>query len=139
MSATRPPMLAGPIERHSSRSKDFGSVVACSGRSGVGLGLVCGVACCVCAAATSARHKTARHANAARLEELFVSGMSYGSGCVLYKTCAERINQTARGRLLTFTRARVYNAGSAREKRWELFSGRGSCDKLSGAVPTWAT
>ena len=80
MSAMRPPMLAGPMLRHSRRSKDFVSVVSSPGFAGVGVGVVVwGVACSCCAAAANERHDSKTHARVAREERLLFSGMSSDS------------------------------------------------------------
>src|SRR5256714_2553150 len=111
MSAMRPPMLAGPMLRHSSRSNDLISVVASSGFSGVGVGdVACGVAVCCWADAASDRHNSTAHASAARKKALFVSDMI----CLRcrtdsIKTWTESINLTAAVRPQSFTPAGFYS------------------------------
>src|SRR5947209_19452998 len=110
MSAMRPAMLAGPMFRHSSRSKDLISVVASSGFSGVGVGdVVWGVAVCCWADAANDRHNSTAHASVARKCRLFVSGMiCLRCRADSVKTWVESINHAAAARPQSFMPAVFY-------------------------------
>src|ERR1043165_4597633 len=119
MSAMRPPMLAGPMLRHSSRSNDLTAVVSSPGLSGVGVGVgACGVACCSCAAAAKERDNSTRHASAARKKRLLFSGMGSDSSlkALSGKTWSQRINQTAAARPQTFAPAVVNSILSVKQR-----------------------
>src|ERR1044072_2783769 len=99
MSLMRPPMFAGPMLRHSRRSKDFISVEASSGFAGAGL--VCGVAVCCCAHAARDKQNNAAHASAARASRQAFCDMGSAPLRLLRVRRGRRAYQNAPPRLTT--------------------------------------